>query len=100
MDKLLKFFLEMQQSCFCRKYIEGKKVDVKSKIESLDYYWAAKLSGEAIRKYIKEKLNADLTEYINNYMACEFKNIVSNLFVQKIIDQKKIILEKIAAVFN
>lgn len=66
----------------CRKYLEQNKPDIRIKVEKLDFYWTGKITGEAIRKYEKEKLNVDLLGHIAEYSSSELVNIVIDLITE------------------
>ena len=66
----------------CRKYLEQNKLDIKKNVEKLDFYWAGKITGEAIRKYDKEKLNGDLLRYIAEYNSLELANVIIDLITE------------------
>lgn len=85
--KLIKAYEELFIGCIhtadkkiwgsaCRKYLEQNKLDIKFKVEKLDSYWTGKITGEAIRKYDKEKLNGDLLQHIAEYSSSELANVV------------------------
>ena len=65
----------------CRKYLEQNKPDIKIKVEKLDYYWTGKITGEAIRKYEKEKWNEDWLRHIAEYSSSELVNVVADLII-------------------
>ena len=90
--KLIKAYEELFIGCIhaadkkvwgtaCRKYLEQNKPDIKSKVEKLDSYWMGKITGEAIRKYDKEKLNEELLRHIAEYSSSELAKVVVNLIV-------------------
>lgn len=66
----------------CRKYLEQNKPDIRIKVEKLDFYWTGKITGEAIRKYKKEKLNEDLLSHIAEYSSSDLVNVVVDLIVE------------------
>lgn len=86
-------------SLACRKYIEQNKSDIKDKVEKLDSYWVGKIVGEAIRKYDKEELDAALVRHITEYIALELENVVAELFIDKLYEQKEMFLERISTLF-
>ena len=72
----------------CRKYVELHKHDIKDKVQTLDAYWAAKISAEAIRKYVKEVLENELADWVREYITQAGKDVVADIVMEKIIEQK------------
>ena len=82
-------------SLACRRYIEQNKPALKSEIEELDSYWAGKIVGEAIRKYNKQELDMDLTKHVGKYISQNTENIIADLLVEKLAEQKEMVLGKL-----